>query len=64
MHVRWGPKLPWKLTFSYSRAIQQPALDLWKGDERNVAAAQQALYRRARCNSMACQGRYGSEMEN
>jgi fructose-bisphosphate aldolase class I len=63
MHVRWGSKLPWKLTFSYSRAIQQPALDLWKGDEKNVAAAQQALYHRAKCNSMACQGRYDPGME-
>ncbi len=63
MHVRWQTKLPWALTFSYSRAIQQPALDLWKGEEGNVAAAQQALYHRARCNRMACQGRYGPEME-
>ncbi len=63
MHVRWGSKLPWKLTFSYSRAIQQPALDLWKGDEKNVVAAQQALYHRAKCNSMACQGRYDPGME-
>jgi fructose-bisphosphate aldolase, class I len=63
MHVRWQSKLPWTLTFSYSRAIQQPALDLWKGDDANVAAAQQALYHRAWCNGMACQGLYKPEME-
>jgi fructose-bisphosphate aldolase, class I len=63
MHVRWGSRLPWVLTFSYSRAIQQPALDLWKGEDRNIAAAQEALRHWAWCNSMACQGRYDPEME-
>ena len=63
MHVRWKEKLPWVLTFSYSRAIQQPALDLWKGSAGNVAAAQQALCHWAECNSRACQGRYHPEME-
>ena len=63
MNVRWRSKKPWVLTFSYSRAIQQPALDIWKGEESNVAAAQQALYHRAQCNSMACQGEYRPEME-
>jgi fructose-bisphosphate aldolase, class I len=63
MHVRWQSKLPWALTFSYSRAIQQPALDLWKGEEGTVAAAQRALQQRAWCNSMACQGRYDPQME-
>ena len=63
MHVRWRARLPWALTFSFSRAIQQPALDLWKGEEGNVAAAQKALYHRAKCNGMACQGRYDPAME-
>jgi fructose-bisphosphate aldolase, class I len=55
--------MPWALTFSYSRAIQQPAPDIWKGQESNIAAAEEALYHRAKCNSMARQGQYTSEME-
>lgn len=41
---------PWALTFSFARAIQQPAMEIWKGDDANVTAAQQALYHRACCN--------------
>ena len=63
MHLRWRSKMPWVLTFSYSRAIQQPALDTWKGEETNKAAAQKALYHRAKCNSMARRGEYRQEME-
>jgi fructose-bisphosphate aldolase class I len=63
MNVRWRTKVPWALTFSYSRAIQQPALDTWKGQEINGAAAQKALYHRAKCNSMARRGEYRDEME-
>ena len=55
--------MPWVLTFSYSRAIQQPALDTWKGEEINMAAAQKALYHRAQCNSMARRGEFRPEME-
>ncbi|MEJ2656574.1 MAG: fructose-bisphosphate aldolase class I [Desulfobacterales bacterium] len=64
MNLRWRSKMPWVLTFSYSRAIQQPALDIWKGEEANKTAAQKALYHRARCNSMARQGEYNPNMEN
>ncbi len=63
MNVRWRGRMPWVLTFSFSRAIQQPALDIWKGEQANRAAAQKALYHRARCNSMARRGEYSSEME-
>jgi fructose-bisphosphate aldolase class I len=63
MNIRWRSKMPWVLTFSYSRAIQQPALDTWKGEEVNKAAAQKALYHRAQCNSMARRGEYRQEME-
>ncbi len=63
MHVRWETRMPWVLTFSFSRAIQQPALDLWKGDERNIGPAQEALYYWAKCNGLARQGRYRPEME-
>ncbi len=63
MNVRWASKMPWPLTFSFSRAIQKPALDIWSGKEASVPAAQQALLHRARCNSQARQGRYQPELE-
>jgi fructose-bisphosphate aldolase class I len=63
MNVRFKSKLPWALTFSYSRAIQQPALDFWKGRDENVAAARRILYHRAKCNGAARRGQYNSEME-
>jgi len=63
MNVRFKSRLPWALAFSFARAIQQPALDLWKGQEANVLAAQQALYYRARCNQAARRGAYSAEME-
>jgi fructose-bisphosphate aldolase class I len=64
MNLRWRSKIPWVLTFSFSRAIQQPALDTWKGKEANTGAAQKALYHRARCNGMARRGEYSPAMEN
>jgi fructose-bisphosphate aldolase class I len=64
MNLRFQTRMPWALTFSFSRAIQQPALEIWKGRQENTAAAQQALHHRARCNSAARLGRYGTEMEN
>jgi fructose-bisphosphate aldolase class I len=56
-------RLPWALTFSFSRALQEPALEIWRGREANAQAAQQALHHRARCNSAARNGRYSAEME-
>jgi fructose-bisphosphate aldolase class I len=64
MNLRFKTRMPWVLTFSFSRAIQQPALEIWKGQQANAAAAQQALYHRARCNSAARLGQYRTEMEN
>ncbi len=63
MNVRFKGRMPWALTFSFSRAIQQPALDLWKGRPENVAAAQKALLHRASCNSRSQQGLYNPDME-
>ena len=63
MNVRFKSHLPWAVAFSFGRAIQQPALELWKGREANVAAAQQALYHRARCNRAARRGEYQAAME-
>jgi fructose-bisphosphate aldolase class I len=63
MNVRFKSRLPWALAFSYTRAIQQPALEMWQGEEANVLAAQQALYHRARCNRAARRGEYSAAME-
>ena len=63
MNVKFKTRLPWALTYSYSRAIQQPALDLWKGNDANVAAAQQALVHRARLNRAARMGTYSPDLE-
>ncbi len=58
-----GVSLPWPLTFSYARALQQRAMETWKGDTANVAAAQRALYHRAKLNGAAALGRYNEGME-
>jgi fructose-bisphosphate aldolase class I len=55
--------LPWPLTFSYSRALQNPALKTWKGQAGNVAAAQKAFQHRAQMNALACQGKWRAELE-
>ena len=54
---------PWPLSFSYGRALQEPALQAWQGQAANLRSSQQALLARARLNSAACQGRYSAEME-
>lgn len=58
MNVRFKSRMPWALAFSFARAIQQPALEIWHGDEAHVFAAQHALYHRARCNQAARRGDY------
>ena len=57
-----GPQ-PWKLSYSYGRALQAPAIKAWAGDPANVGLAQQLLVHRARLNSAAAGGRYAIEME-
>ena len=64
MNQRFKGRLPWALTFSYSRANQQPALDIWRGESDNVPEAQRALQHRAACNHAARQGIYSSAMED
>ena len=54
---------PWNLSFSYGRALQQPALKAWMGKAENVGAAQMALLKRAKLNGLATMGEYSSEME-
>jgi fructose-bisphosphate aldolase class I len=63
INVRFKSRPPWALAFSFARAIQQPALEVWKGQEANVLAAQQVLYDRARCNQAARRGEYSPAME-
>ena len=64
MNVRFKTHLPWALAFSFARAIQQPALEIWRGEAANVPAAQQALFHRANCNRAARGGKYSVAMEN
>ncbi len=54
---------PWKLSLSYGRALQQPVLQAWMGKQENHDAAQQALLKRARLNSLACCGEYSPSLE-
>lgn len=58
------PDAPWLLSFSYGRALQQPVLQAWQGRAENVAAAQQALLKRARLNGAAQRGEYLAAMES
>jgi fructose-bisphosphate aldolase class I len=55
--------LPWAVSFSFARALQQQALETWRGDNANSAAAQKALHRRAQLNRAARRGEYRSGME-
>jgi fructose-bisphosphate aldolase class I len=63
MNVRFKSRLPWAVAFSFARAIQRPALEIWRGNESQVSAAQQALYHRAKCNAAARRGTYDAAME-
>ena len=55
--------MPWKLSFSYGRALQQSALQAWLGKEENVAAAQSAFNHRAKMNGLAAKGEWQATME-
>jgi len=57
-----GPH-PWEVSFSYARALQDPALKAWKGDAANVAAAQKIFYHRAKMNGAARYGKYTRQKE-
>ena len=63
MNSRFRSKLPWALTFSFSRAIQQPALEIWMGEEVHVVTAQKTLFHRVMCNRAARRGEYTTAME-
>jgi fructose-bisphosphate aldolase class I len=64
MNVRFESRLPWALAFSFARAIQQPALEIWRGQEANISEAQVALRHRAECNRAARRGEYSAGMED
>ena len=63
MNIRFRSRLPWALSFSFGRAIQQPAMAIWRGDAANVTPAQRSLLHRAVCNRDARRGRYDSTRE-
>jgi fructose-bisphosphate aldolase class I len=58
-----APASPWTITFSFARAIQQPALQIWAGKDAHRPAAQRALLHRAACNRAARRGRYSGDLE-
>jgi fructose-bisphosphate aldolase class I len=64
MNAQYKATAPWDIAFSYSRAIQQEALEIWMGNDSNIIEAQKALEHRAACNRAARQGRYTVAMEN
>jgi fructose-bisphosphate aldolase class I len=55
--------MPLALAFFVARAIQQPALEIWRGEEPQVTPAQEALLHRAKCNRAARRGEYADAME-
>ena len=55
--------LPWKLSFSYGRALQQPSISSWKGEENNIKISQDALFKRSKLNSSATSGVYSPNDE-
>jgi fructose-bisphosphate aldolase, class I len=57
-----GPQ-PWKISFSFGRALQDAALEAWHGRQQNLAAGQQALRHRARCNGAACLGALSDDLD-
>lgn len=54
---------PWPMTFSYSRAVQEPVLTTWQGKSENIPLAQKVFYNRLKLNSLAQQGKYDSEKD-
>lgn len=61
--INAGYDLPWSVTFSYGRALQEAALHAWGGKQENVAAGQRAFRHRAEMNSLAARGNWKQELE-
>ena len=64
INKKYKNKLPWIVSFSFGRAIQQPALNAWKGEESNVVEAQRLLYHHAKLSAEARKGKYHTMIEN
>jgi len=62
--INTGPPLPWAVTFSYGRALQEDALAAWSGHPTSFALGQQALFKRAKLNGLASVGAYSSALES
>ncbi len=56
--------LPWNVSFSYARALQDDCMRIWKGSAENVEQAQHAFAKRARLNSLAAKGLYSADLES
>ena len=63
MNAKYSDSLPWNLTFSYGRALQDSALKIWEGKDENVLLAQDSFYLRAKFNGMATTGNYSKDLE-
>ena len=63
MHVQGGNTLPWNLSYSYARALQDQAMKAWHGDASQIPAAQKLFFHRARLNSLAAAGKYRAALE-
>lgn len=61
--ISHGPQ-PWPITFSYSRALQQPSLEAWMGESQNISKAQNIFLQRAHLNSLASLGKYSPDFES
>ena len=57
-------RLPWQISFSFARALQQHSLDIWRGNEANIELAQKGLLHRARCNQAARSGAYIADSDS
>ncbi|HKJ88190.1 MAG TPA: class I fructose-bisphosphate aldolase [Gammaproteobacteria bacterium] len=64
MNKKYKNRVPWRMTFSYARALQNPALGTWGSDMANTEAAQKAFAFRAKLNSLASEGEYSEDMES
>lgn len=63
LNSKFRSRVPWALAYSFGRAIQQPAMQIWRGDEGHAAAVQQAVRHRIECDKAACRGEYSAVME-
>lgn len=57
-------QVPWQISFSFGRALQEPVLEAWRGDPANIEKAQKEFCKRARLNSLARTGEYEEAMES